>query len=151
MASRRARAYLPLTALLTGSASFHQKMPLPAKNTYEIQGHTFVLAPTTPKRRDALDALIKAKDEEQRDFVAAVSAAESAGVSWVSRLDLLPDPPDEYRFYFDVFCAVTDGPHEKLVFEDFDTKAGEVALQDFLPTQKLTELRLIGFLPFPVQ
>jgi len=116
------------------------------KPIYEVQGLRFVLGATTPARRKALKAINDARDEAVQAYIEACETALAAG-------EAEPEVPeglgDDYRYLFDVFCALTEGPHDALDFDAFDVKYGEAALADFLPASAATMMRHRGFLPSP--
>lgn len=95
------------------------------KPTYDVQGHTFTLKVTSPRNRKIVNEILEYEN---------VPADDEAAVQ------------DEYRLYLDLFIAITDGPHDKLDFEDFDVKASEAALADFFPSAVATAMKRSGYL-----
>lgn len=106
------------------------------KPTYIVQGHEFTLKPTTIRNRRAVTSYLS--ESTKRLAETDTENIEDIG-------DLI-ERFDEFRMFFDIFRIVTDGPHDKIDFEDFDVKLGEVALADFFPTATVMTLRQIGFL-----
>lgn len=94
------------------------------KPKYEINGLEFTLKPTTVRNRQKLEAFTRAQEEKTDEEL---------------------KKEDEYLPLFEVFQIVTDGPHDKLKFEDFDIKVAEVAINDFLPNSRKIALALAGY------
>jgi hypothetical protein len=94
------------------------------KPTYSVNGETFTLKPTTVKNRQLV---------------------EEFGQKLTEFTDEELENRDEYTTYFELFKLITEGPHDKIVFEEFDVKVGEEAYDDFLPKARRTALALTGF------
>ena len=94
------------------------------KPKYEINGLEFTLKPTTVRNRQKLEEFTRAQEQKTDE-------------------DLKRE--DEYLPLFEAFILVTDGPHDKLKFEDFDIKVAEVAIQDFLPNSRKIAMALAGY------
>jgi hypothetical protein len=111
---------------------------------YKVQGFEFTLRPTTVRTRKTLQDLYRQQAQEEVDSLDALDTLEETG-----EVSDLREPLDEYRWYFDLFCTLTEGPHDMLDFEDFDIKCGERVLSDFLPAATRTLMQQTGFLPLP--
>jgi hypothetical protein len=105
---------------------------------YTIQGKEFVLKPTSPRTRKSLQELYKEQADAQHALEVALAGDEDTPI---------PEAPDEYDWYFRIFCTLTEGPHSELDFEDFDIKVAERALSDFLPAATRTLMQQTGYLP----
>jgi hypothetical protein len=95
--------------------------------TYSIQGLEFTLLPTTPKNRRALI-------NHEKGAVERIVGQEYEDVNQ------LYDARD--MELFERFKLVTSGPHDQLVFDEFDIQVAEEAIDDFLPQYVKTTRRL---------
>lgn len=87
---------------------------------YEMQGLQFTLKPTTPKNRRAFCAY-------ERDYIEELRDPENQAKS----VDEVYERME--RNVFERFKLATEGPHDEIVFDDFDVNLAEEAIQDFLP------------------
>ncbi len=143
---------------------------------YRVQGHTFALRPTTPANearlskvsegyaaalRDGLrraaeyrDALIAHAEARQQQLADAERIEDAPAPPMPKMEDYLPEGVDEialsHRLYFDMFCAVTDGPHDELDPAEFDAKVAEHAIWHWHTEERRRELILEGALPVAV-
>lgn len=99
---------------------------------YEVNGHLFKLRPNTRKLGRQLGEYM---ERYQADLhkISEVLAAKVDGKD-VSEMDI-PEIPDQYQISFDVFCMITEGPHEKLDSDEFDIHVAEVAIESFMPSK----------------
>ena len=106
---------------------------------YKVQGHLFELLPTTPRNRvlassmlgDNFERLTKAFDEMPDNEVSIAGLLHAY---------------DEFRVYYDLFCALTKGPHEKLDYMDFDISYGQQVCRDFFTHATVMMLTRLGFI-----
>lgn len=52
---------------------------------------------------------------------------------------------DEFEFHFRLFCALTEGPHDKLNMRKFNIKVTQKAQDDFLSDAQKTANSLMSF------
>lgn len=121
-------------------------MPLPPKPTYQVQGYSFTLKPTSIENRE----LIREWMRKERELLSQIAqdirsnmkrenllTLESAGKYDRKIHGEIPEEidveHDEYAFYFEYFCMMTDGPHDQLDRRKFDIKITEGIKEDFLP------------------
>ena len=109
------------------------------KPTYTVQGHKFKLKPTSRRNKEVLGAYMKEYAEKVDGLLQAYESEgevdEAEGKALIS---------DE-KVMFDVFCIVTEGPHDKLDEYDFDAQHGVVAMQDFSVPTATTKALLTGY------
>lgn len=106
------------------------------KKVYYIGGHAFKILPTTIGNRQKVS-----------DAIDAAFSSVGVNADSVSTLSGLLSAFDEIVLFFELFKLITEGPHEKLVLEEFDQKIGEDALEVFSPAASVTMMKQIGFLP----
>ena len=111
------------------------------KPTYMVHGNVFTLKATSPRNRKIVNAFF----EEQGEKINELMDVDPDSIESLEQLSAIYD---EYESYFKLFHLLTDGPHEKLDFEDFDVKVAEVAIRDFFPEATSIAMQRAGFLSF---
>jgi hypothetical protein len=115
------------------------------KPVYVVQGHKFTQQPTSVHFRNIAGGIFG------ENFTNLTKALDETDASTLS-IETLLQAYDEYRIYFTLFCALTDGPHEKLEYDLFDQKVSEVLVRNFFLPATVTMLEQIGFIsPLRVQ
>lgn len=125
------------------------------KKTYEIQGYTFTVLPTTIFNRKQLEAALR----EARDAILESGKIQQQLYEREKALLLSQEDPsieippkpelsdhDEYDPLIVIFKTITEGPHDKLDWEHFDTKIAEDALENFQPSARRIALEVAGYL-----
>lgn len=111
------------------------------KPVYEIEGvGAFKLQPTSPHFRKLASEIMTGNHLEM------VKAFELNEESSVFDFEALAEQFDTYRVYFDLFCALTDGPHDKLDYQTFDQHYAEAVIRDFFLPATVTMLEQSGFI-----
>jgi hypothetical protein len=111
------------------------------KKEYEINGETFTVKPTTVANRKRIEAYL---ENSRQEILQNVELAEKRLEREIAIRQSKEDPSieippeiemsdrDDYQTAFDLFKLLTDGPHEVLVFEEFDIAYARDALENFL-------------------
>lgn len=136
-------------------------MPISAKPTYTVQGKVFVLKPTSRRNREAVQRFLELEHNQLRERADALkNNARRSDLIFLQENDkynpeehgkipeeIKIEEEDDYRFYFEFFRVLTDGPHDDLDFDDFDIKITEQVRDDFLPERyKMATLLATSFL-----
>lgn len=105
----------------------------------------FTLKPTSIKVREEVNEALAAQVEAIRAKAKEVLDANAEEMTLEELQALRLSEFDQYRLDFELFKLLTDGPHEKLVIEEFDVKITEQAKADFLPESSKTVRTLLSF------